>query len=95
MAFQGVSKYSWQTIGNVMSLISGLIAGGLYGNIGLKIAYVNIVEDLLHGPPLLSPKGRYAWSALVVAFWSIGMFCVSTSGHPYNGKSRKLGGMEE
>ena len=62
-----------------MSLISGLIAGGLYGNIGLKIAYVNIVEDLLHGPPLLSPKGRYAWSALVVAFWSIGMFYVYPS----------------
>lgn len=34
VAFQGVSKYSWQTVGNVLSLISGILAGGLYGNIG-------------------------------------------------------------
>jgi hypothetical protein len=31
VAFQGVSKYSWQTVGNVFNLISTVIAGGLYG----------------------------------------------------------------
>ena len=36
VAYQGVSRYSWQTVGNVFSLISGIIAGGLYGNIGKK-----------------------------------------------------------
>ncbi len=29
VAFQGVSKYSWQTVGNVLNLISTIIAGGL------------------------------------------------------------------
>ncbi|KAL9109081.1 MAG: hypothetical protein Q9227_006172 [Pyrenula ochraceoflavens] len=34
VAFQGVSHYSWQTVSNVLNLVSGMIAGGLYGNIG-------------------------------------------------------------
>lgn len=72
VAFQGVSHYSWQTVGNVLSLISGVIAGGLYGNIGLKIFYVNVIEGYLKGPPLLSRKGRYAWSTLVLVFWAVG-----------------------
>lgn len=72
VAFQGVSHPSWQTVGNVLSLVSGIIAGGLYGNIGLKILYVNVVEDFFHGPPLLSLRGRFAWTALVVTFWLVG-----------------------
>ena len=73
-----------------MSLVSGIIAGGLYGNIGkdghlpemaeldsnidlgLKIVYVNIIEDMFHGPPLLSKKGRLAWTTLVIVFWVVG-----------------------
>lgn len=72
VAFQGVSRHSWQTVGNVLNLIAGIIAGGLYGNIGLKILYVNVIEDFLHGPPLLSTRGRVAWSALVILFWWVG-----------------------
>lgn len=34
--------------------------------------YVNVVEDFFHGPPILSRKGRFAWSALVVIFWVVG-----------------------
>jgi hypothetical protein len=45
---------------------------GRYGNIGLKIAYVNIVERFFKGPPLLSTRGRFCWSALVIVFWWVG-----------------------
>lgn len=72
VGFQGVSKYSWQTVCNVFHLVSNVIAGGLYGNIGLKIAYVNIVERFLKGPALLSVRGRICWSLLVIAFWWVG-----------------------
>lgn len=34
ISYQGVSIYGWQTAGNMIALISGLIAAGLYGNIG-------------------------------------------------------------
>jgi hypothetical protein len=39
-SFQGVSVYGWQTAGNIITLICGLIAAGLYGNIGIKVRYV-------------------------------------------------------
>lgn len=34
--YLGISKYSIQTAGNVFAMLSGVIAAGLYGNIGLK-----------------------------------------------------------
>ncbi|KAF8905255.1 transmembrane amino acid transporter protein-domain-containing protein [Gymnopilus junonius] len=69
LAFQGVSKFAWQTLGNVLALITGIIAAGLYGNIGIKVIYINIVEDWLHGPRLMSHKGRIIWTILVCIYW--------------------------
>ena len=37
LSYQGVSPYGWQTVGNILAIISGLIAAGLYGNIGIKV----------------------------------------------------------
>jgi len=71
IAFQGVSNFSWQTVNNVFGLITGIIAAGLYGNIGIKVAYINIVEDWFNGPPLLSRKGRFIWSFMVILYWSL------------------------
>ncbi|KAK3848099.1 MAG: transmembrane amino acid transporter protein-domain-containing protein [Linnemannia gamsii] len=71
LAYQGVSKYSWQTVGNVMGLITGIIAAALYGNIGIKIIYANIIEDWFKGPPLLSRKGHAIWSVMVVVYWAL------------------------
>lgn len=71
VSYQGVSKYAWQTITNVLALITGIIAAGLYGNIGLKVLYINIVEGLFRGPPMMSRKGRYLWSSLIVLCMSI------------------------
>lgn len=33
-SYQGVSRYGWQTAGNVITLLAAWIAAGLYGNIG-------------------------------------------------------------
>jgi len=71
LAYQGLSKFAWQTVGNALSLVTGIIAAGLYGNIGIKLVYINIVEDWLHGPMLLSRKGRFIWSTLVVSYWAL------------------------
>ncbi|KAG6900814.1 hypothetical protein C0993_000133 [Termitomyces sp. T159_Od127] len=35
LAFQGLSIFAWQTVCNALALVSGLIAAGLYGNIGI------------------------------------------------------------
>lgn len=68
LAYQGVSKYAWQTVGNVLALITGAIAAALYGNIGLKVLYINIVENTLKGPPLMSKKGRLGESSFPPRF---------------------------
>lgn len=71
LAYQGISSYGWQTFGNILAIITGAIAAGLYGNIGIKIAYANIVEDWFHGPPLMSVKGHMIWIPLVVVYWAL------------------------
>ncbi|TFK47166.1 hypothetical protein OE88DRAFT_1666471 [Heliocybe sulcata] len=71
LAYQGVSKYSWQTVGNVLALLSGIIAAGLYGNIGIKVAYMHIVEEWMHGPPLMSKRGRFIWTIMVFLYWAL------------------------
>ena len=35
-SYLGISPYGWQTTGNVLAMISALIAAALYGNIGVK-----------------------------------------------------------
>jgi hypothetical protein len=71
LAFQGVSNFSFQTVGNSIALVTGLLAAGLYGNIGIKVIYYNIVQDMMGGPPLMSSKGRIYWSVLVFIYWSL------------------------
>lgn len=65
LAYQGVSVYAWQSIGNALAIVTAVIAAGLYGNIGIKVAYIQIVEGWFNGPPLMSKKGRYVWSGMV------------------------------
>ncbi|KAB8303504.1 hypothetical protein EYC80_004916 [Monilinia laxa] len=69
-ANQGLSPYAWQTVTNALSLVSGLIAAVLYGNIGIKVIYQNIVEDLFGGPELTTKKGKIIWIAIVPLYWA-------------------------
>ena len=65
LAYQGVSPYAWQTVGNILAVLSGIIAAGLYGNIGIKVMYNQLLMDLFKFPPLNTPKGRIAWVVIV------------------------------
>ncbi|KAJ7826425.1 hypothetical protein B0H13DRAFT_1918177 [Mycena leptocephala] len=68
LAYQGVSKYSWQSLDNALAMITGAIAAGLYSNIGFKIFYINIIEGLLGGPAFMTIKGRRFDSYWAIAF---------------------------
>lgn len=52
-------------------MITGMIAAALYGNIGIKIVYINIIEDMFKGPALTSRKGRWIWTFLVPLYWAL------------------------
>jgi hypothetical protein len=71
-ANQGLSPYNWQTATNVLSLVSALIAAGLYGNVGVKCVYQTFVQRIFNGPPLEEgKKGRLVWTVLVLIYWAL------------------------
>lgn len=59
-------------------MISGIIAAGLYGNIGIKVLYNNILMDLLRAPPLNTKAGKVLWAIIVPIYWTIA-FVVAAS----------------
>jgi len=70
-AMQGLSPYAWQTVGNIMNIITGLIAAALYGNIGIKVAYTEVFMELFNAPPLTARLGKVLWIAIVPSYWII------------------------
>lgn len=47
-SYLGISPYAWQTVGNVLAMVSALIAAALYGNIGVKGTTKSSAEYLFH-----------------------------------------------
>ncbi|KAI1195713.1 transmembrane amino acid transporter protein-domain-containing protein [Nemania serpens] len=70
-AYLGVSDYGWQTAGNTLTLLSGLIAAALYGNIGIKVFYNNVLVDIFKAPLITSRGGKIFYAAIVPVWWSI------------------------
>ncbi|KAM3069209.1 hypothetical protein ACMFMG_010726 [Clarireedia jacksonii] len=70
-AMQGLSPYNWQTAANIMNLVTGLIAAALYGNIGIKVAYIDVFQGILRAPPLTSKAGKILWIGLVPLYWVV------------------------
>jgi len=71
LAYQGVSPYGWQTAGNMLAVISGLIAAGLYGNIGIKVIYNNLFMEWFGAPSLITKRGKFLWACFVPVYWTI------------------------
>nr|POE72723.1 hypothetical protein CFP56_30663 [Quercus suber] len=84
VSYQGVSSYGWQTAGNMLALISGLIAAGLYSNIGIKVLYNNVLIDIFNAPPLTTRGGKILW-AIIVPLWWIVAFIIAAAIPDYFG----------
>jgi hypothetical protein len=52
-AIQSTTPFNYRTAGNVLAIIGGLIAAALYGNIGIKVIYNNVLMELFSKPPIL------------------------------------------
>jgi hypothetical protein len=55
----------------MITLIAGLIAAGLYGNIGIKVLYNNVLIDIFNAPPLTTTRGKFFYGAIVPIWWII------------------------
>jgi Transmembrane amino acid transporter protein len=92
-ANQGVSTYGWQTALNIISLLSALIAAGMYGNVGIKVVYNTLIKKVLRGPDINSrdtkslnffgarydmPVVMIWWIPMVVIYWSVAYVVASS-----------------
>ncbi|ODA79024.1 hypothetical protein RJ55_04614 [Drechmeria coniospora] len=68
---QGLSPYGFQTAANILNLITGLIAAALYGNIGFKVIYIEVFEEIFHLPPLTKRIGKIAWAVMIPVYWAL------------------------
>ncbi|KIW99095.1 uncharacterized protein Z519_00758 [Cladophialophora bantiana CBS 173.52] len=69
---QGISLKVLQTATNAMSVASSLILACLYGNVGIKVLYMNIGEELLGLPNLhTTTRGKQLFAVLVPVYWTL------------------------
>lgn len=68
---QGLSNYAWQTTINVIYILVGIVGTCMYTNIGLKVAYVELLLPL-GAPPLSTKRGKFWWAASIPIVWAIG-----------------------
>jgi Transmembrane amino acid transporter protein len=78
IAYQGLSPYGWQTACNMIGVVSGIIAATLYGNIGIKVIYNNVLMELFKAPPLTTKTGKWLWAIIVPIYWTVA-FIVAAS----------------
>lgn len=71
IAYQGLSVYGFQATCDMLAVVSGLIAAGLYGNIGIKVLYNNVFMEMLNAPPITTKRGRILFGVTVPIYWSI------------------------
>lgn len=67
VAYQGINPYSLRLTGNILSIILGMLAATLYGNVGLKALYQGFGVSDLGFPALTTMRGVLLWAVLVVA----------------------------
>lgn len=77
-SYNGIAKYAFQTVCNMLAILSGTIAAALYGNVGLKVIYVNTVQTFLKGPALNSPRGRVLWAGISIVYWALAFVIASS-----------------
>ncbi|PRT55647.1 N amino acid transport system protein [Wickerhamiella sorbophila] len=74
----GIAKQGLQVAGNILSIISGLLAAVLYGNVGIKVLYQGFLVADFNFPKLTTKKGTIYWAIAVVIYWAVA-FIIGTA----------------
>ncbi|KAK3343387.1 transmembrane amino acid transporter [Lasiosphaeria hispida] len=77
-AMQGLSPYRWQTVANALSIGAYLVVGTLFANVGLKLFYIDILQEFFHFPDLTSVRGRVYWAVLTPTYWALAFVICAT-----------------
>jgi hypothetical protein len=76
-ASQGMSPYGAYTAGNILGFLASVIAATLYGNIGIKVIYSNILQEFFGFPDLTQKSGKLIWAGLVPIYWTLAFVIAS------------------
>ncbi|POR39542.1 Transmembrane amino acid transporter [Tolypocladium paradoxum] len=71
---QGLSPNNFQTAANIMNIVTGLIAAALYGNIGFKVIYIEVLQEIFNFSPLTKRNGKIAWGVMMPLYWALAFF---------------------
>ncbi|KIW37740.1 uncharacterized protein PV06_09736 [Exophiala oligosperma] len=68
---QVVKPESVQVASNILALITAFLAVFMYFNVGMKVVYLHICEEMLHMPAITSKRGYMFWLILGPLYWII------------------------
>ncbi|KAJ5238993.1 hypothetical protein N7468_003612 [Penicillium chermesinum] len=89
---QTVRPLGLQIVSNVLGLITGWLAVFLYFNVGMKVVYLEVGQQIFGLPPISTTKGKYLWWALGPFYWIVA-FVVSMSVPQFNAFTNFVGGL--
>ncbi|KAJ6013812.1 hypothetical protein N7540_008403 [Penicillium herquei] len=89
---QVVKPERLQVVGNVLSLITGWLAVFLYFNVGMKIIYLEVGQEIFRLPPITTKRGKILWWSLGPLYWIIA-FVVSMSIPQFESFTNFVGGL--
>ncbi|KAF3764829.1 hypothetical protein M406DRAFT_356682 [Cryphonectria parasitica EP155] len=89
---QVTAMKSLQVTGNVFALVTAFIACFLYFNVGMKVVYLEVGQEILGLPPITSKKGKLLWYALGPLYWILA-FVVAAAVPNLSGISSIVGSM--
>lgn len=89
---QVVNPKSVQVASNVLALLTAFLAVFMYFNIGMKVVYLHIGEEIFKLPPMHTKKGYYYWLGLGPVYWIIA-WIISMSVPNFAGLTGLIGGL--
>ena len=66
---QSVHPESVQVASNILALITAFLAVFMYFNVGMKVVYLHIGQEIFGLPPVSSKKGYWYWLILGPMYW--------------------------
>lgn len=89
---QVTNPYSVQVASNILALLTSFLAVFLYFNIGMKVVYLHICEEIFKMPPITTRRGYMFWLILGPMYWIVA-WIVAMSVPQFAGFVNFIGGL--
>ena len=86
------TKHGLQIVSNILTLLTALLAVFLYFNVGFKVVYLEVGQELLGLPPYGSKRGKIMWYTIGPFYWILA-FIVASSIPQFEAVVNFIGGL--